>query len=1414
MISICVRKVALLRFAPLGIGLVLLLSSCSCQKSDPAPASEQYQGGTLPVEAPPAKSEEQRLSPLKVSKTEPSQSDQASLSTNSPSEFSGDPLTVNLPGTFRAVAVGGAGRYLVFHLDQLRLLAIFDVSAARVTEYLPVESDDITFTAGLEKLVVVLRDQQKIQRFDLQTHRLELTRPLSNGDVTQISMGSASAGPIFLCRGEMSVNAENFLDLQTLEPAPLKRRGSDWKFKDVNARDCIVHASADGTVFGVARPGVASHSGYGNLIIKRNQIQGLYQDRNLGVSLPGPDGNLIYSFSGIFTNTLHKVLTEDHSRALPASLGNLHMRVRADSPNVTIHQQHDPRPLLTIPQIVPSVSRRDWHKDFFVGESPRIVRLHYFPDHDLLAYLPATNNHIVLHRVHLQRALEKSPLDYLLITSQPHYAAKRGSRYRYQFSANAKQQPVQTTIVAGPEGMTITPQGNLNWQIPATFNRETETVILSIKDATGQEVFQTWQINIEGQTKLKNKSAVPVVRKPDSPQKPEPGTRQKTRIPEATPPLPESQQRTVNLPGTIDDLSVGGGGRYLVLHLLDLHQLAVFDMTRKAVVKYIPVDSDDILFTAGADDLIILLRDRQIFERWNLKTFQRELTVASPVAERIAALVMGYDSAGPLVLFAGDDMRKMSVHFFDPDTMRELQYQSPHPLRVSVEPHHVKASADGTLISYGAAGVLILDEQSVSNHPTQIPSPFVLLPSADGSVVYTPHGFMSRQMTPINRDDPRSIPIPSVQPGFYLMAKDQPQNKEKKELYLYSKGAKTPLAQLTGVNPSLSYSERQKAPGPHVMAFSKHFQYLPFENLLIQIPATNQSLILHEINLEKLLKQSNENYLFAVSHPLPAAIRGKHWTSQLDVRSKQGGVQYQLDAGPEGMSVSPSGLLSWQVPDDFPQSRVSLILSITDTSGQQIFQTDSLSVKGPLRQIRQTHSVEPANAGAQSEKPLSARKPWNLEPLIAPKPESQQTRQRSRALPDLPALSPVQFQGIQKTVKLPTPLSDYTLGGGGRYLIMHLPELNQLAVFDSVQTDIIKYLPVEQGRILFTAGAQHLIVSYPDKNLFQRWSLSTFKLEQTVTCQTPAPLTAMIMGHSSAGPVVLFAGTGPRNFKPLFLDPLKLELLSFEYKNPASLFIEPHFIQASADGRVIGYGNEGILLLSDSSVLHVKTQTGNPQLLIPNFDGSIIYSPYYILDTYLNVMEKTQTPDMRIPSVQPGYFMRIPRDDRKPQNFGITFYSEGNPRPLITVTDIDVPLSQSDRYRKPQSPTFFRRFIFLPAANALVQIPATNDRLIIYKMDLLKRLQQSDIDYLYAVARPESVVPVNQNWKYQIEARSRQGDVSYEIINAPQGMTISKTGQLAWQIPEIFSDSTVKVTIKIHDRLEQEYLYSFTLHPQ
>lgn len=46
-----------------------------------------------------------------------------------------------------------------------------------------------------------------------------------------------------------------------------------------------------------------------------------------------------------------------------------------------------------------------------------------------------------------------------------------------------------------------------------------------------------------------------------------------------------------------------------------------------------------------------------------------------------------------------------------------------------------------------------------------------------------------------------------------------------------------------------------------------------------------------------------------------------------------------LTSGPEGMKVSPLGLLTWTPPEKFDKLTVEVIVSITNASGQQIFET-------------------------------------------------------------------------------------------------------------------------------------------------------------------------------------------------------------------------------------------------------------------------------------------------------------------------------------------------------------------------------------------------------------------------------------------------------------------------------------------
>ena len=102
---------------------------------------------------------------------------------------------VTLPATFEDVWVGGNGRYLIFHLRRLNKLAVFDVSAAKVIQYLPAPVDTVLGAAGADKLVLIAREKKTIERWTLVTFEKEVTAPLPvDFPVDRVASGAGRSG--------------------------------------------------------------------------------------------------------------------------------------------------------------------------------------------------------------------------------------------------------------------------------------------------------------------------------------------------------------------------------------------------------------------------------------------------------------------------------------------------------------------------------------------------------------------------------------------------------------------------------------------------------------------------------------------------------------------------------------------------------------------------------------------------------------------------------------------------------------------------------------------------------------------------------------------------------------------------------------------------------------------------------------------------------------------------------------------------------------------------------------------------------------------------------------------------------------------------------------------------------------------
>jgi hypothetical protein len=359
--------------------------------------------------------------------------------------------------------------------------------------------------AGADKLVLIVRDQNLVQRWDLRTLQKELTATLPT--VTQIDSavaGYASAGPLML----VTRNGPKFLDFATLKPVEIKEEQSSafngyWHSGQLEAR-----ASADGSTF-AAWALNSSPSGIRILTLEGNTARASYEHNSAGALIPSYDGSLLFTTAGgIYSSDLKPVVAEQFrgSTCLPSYHPSYFLAIRygaeSGSPRskpgncatVSVYTTLDKRLLITLPEF--SEVSRGQQYGFRPEGLPVEKRIHFFPSANLILTVGDTRDQLVLRRFVVTDALDKAGIDYLFVASTPPRVALKGQPYTYQPDVKSKRGGVKVSLDSGPEGMTIDGSGSLHWNVPDSFAGASAGVILSVKDASGQEIYHTFNVAV------------------------------------------------------------------------------------------------------------------------------------------------------------------------------------------------------------------------------------------------------------------------------------------------------------------------------------------------------------------------------------------------------------------------------------------------------------------------------------------------------------------------------------------------------------------------------------------------------------------------------------------------------------------------------------------------------------------------------------------------------------------------------------------------------------------------------------------------------------------------------------------------------------------------------------------------------
>jgi len=421
--------------------------------------------------------------------------------------------------------------------------------------------------------------------------------------------------------------------------------------------------------------------------------------------------------------------------------------------------------------------------------------------------------------------------------------------------------------------------------------------------------------------------------------------------------------------------------------------------------------------------------------------------------------------------------------------------------------------------------------------------------------------------------------------------------------------------------------------------------------------------------------------------------------------------------------------------------------------------------------------------------------------------------------PGLPA-DPAEVERDDAAIRLGGAYESYDVGGGGRYMLFHVPDQDAIQIVDIVNGAIAHTIEGVSDDVLIAAGMEHFVLVFPGQKLMQRWSFDGFERERVARLPVEGKPYRALLGANSEGPLVVCADSN------VFID-----LQTMRRRDVVGEFWAhrpEHVLEVSADGRVfMCQGSPGrnnslsqIQLEEDyvwSKMFNSKEGTRH---LLPTADGRLIFTRHEVFDKALNPLNADWLRELTCyPTVDPRYFIAVrpaPTKNRKgPQALELSVCTVADRRVVYTEQGLPelTPQGGHIQARDLTGALNQRRqhIHYVPWAKALVSLGWDKATLRVRKFDLIEKLASKDAGYLFVQSAPPVYAPHGGRLAYQLDVVSSAGGIAYELLDGPKGVVVSDRGMVSWEIPADSEREKETIILSIRDKAGEEVLHSFEL---
>jgi hypothetical protein len=425
----------------------------------------------------------------------------------------------------KAIALGNEGRALVFRFMKPSRLEVFDVVEMKMRGTIELAEDLPFFAVGKTHVLVCLAEKKVIQRYSLETLKLEKTMPLPEGKVIAMTMGSHATGSALL----VAVGATNeatfyLIDAEKMTVSATER--DEKLFPDAKQTIMCLRASADGSTYAFS----VNMKGFHVVTYKNGHLAFFHRPdfkSPLGLLVPNADGSRIFADeSGVFSPEMVPLVRPGASRRvyLPSTQGDWFLTVGEAAPDpsyimylptspgspfftaagssgrnnlgairVVFHSGTSSQPIAYFPGKIDELESYagSWRTTSGWPSITADQRCIYLPDLQRLVTISSDNERFSVREFDLQKLLLEQGVDYLYLTAVPPPVAP-SRRLNFPLTAASNVGGITYALRSGPPGLKVSQEGVIDWTAPAKPVRESVTILL--KNLAGMQVEQTFQL--------------------------------------------------------------------------------------------------------------------------------------------------------------------------------------------------------------------------------------------------------------------------------------------------------------------------------------------------------------------------------------------------------------------------------------------------------------------------------------------------------------------------------------------------------------------------------------------------------------------------------------------------------------------------------------------------------------------------------------------------------------------------------------------------------------------------------------------------------------------------------------------------------------------------------------------------------